>query len=185
MRLGAPGVLATIGFASPIITLFYASNFSPAAVVLQFICLGMLLRVLAWPVGYIVIAKGANRIFFWTEVLAAMIHVVSAWLMVPFIGLAGAGAAFFILYVCHTIVIYALVRRLSGFRLSPDNRRAATFTIMGAVGLFVSSLTLPFGPAMALAIGVVATASVISLRSIVAVVPRDTIPAPIRSFVLR
>ena len=35
----------------------------------------MTLRVVAFPMGYIVLAKGAQQIFFWTEVAATVVHV--------------------------------------------------------------------------------------------------------------
>ena len=46
------------------------------------------------------LAKGAQQVFFWTEVAATFVHVGLAWLLVTQVGLAGAGAAFFGLYVC-------------------------------------------------------------------------------------
>ena len=121
MLLAGPGVIATLTVAPLVISLFYTSEFSPAVDLLRWICLGMMLRVVAWPMGFIVLAKGARKIFFWTEVAATVVHVGLAWLLVPRVGVIGSGAAFFGLYVWHSVLIYLIVRRLSGFRWSTAN----------------------------------------------------------------
>ncbi|MEK1931290.1 MAG: O-antigen translocase, partial [Pararhizobium sp.] len=80
--LAGPGVLATLTFAPFVMWLFYSPEFYAAADLLRWICLGMLLRIIAWPMGYIVLAKGEETIFFWTEVAATAVHIGLAWLLV-------------------------------------------------------------------------------------------------------
>ena len=48
-------------------------------------------------------------------------HVGLAWLLVSKFGRVGAGMAFFGLYVWHGVLIYVIVRRLTGFRWSAAN----------------------------------------------------------------
>ena len=43
----------------------------------------MALRVVAWPMGYIILAKGARAMFFWTEVAATVVHVGLAFVSGP------------------------------------------------------------------------------------------------------
>jgi antigen flippase len=64
LLLAGPGVLGTLTFAALVIALCYSSKFSEAVPVLRWICLGTTLRVIAWPMGFIVLAKGAQKIFF-------------------------------------------------------------------------------------------------------------------------
>ncbi|WP_204310238.1 polysaccharide biosynthesis C-terminal domain-containing protein, partial [Enterobacter cloacae] len=77
-----------------------------------------MLRIVSWPMGFIVLAKGDRNTFFWTEVAATVVNVGLAWILVPRVGLVGAGMAFFGLYIWHGILIYVLVNRMSGFRWS-------------------------------------------------------------------
>ena len=123
LLLAGPGVIATLTFAPLVIALFYAATFVAAVEPLRWICLGMALRVIAWPMGYIILAKGARSIFFWTEVAATVVHVGLAFMLVGRFGLAGATMAFFGLYIWHGILIYVIVHRLTGFRWSAANRR--------------------------------------------------------------
>ncbi len=68
--LAGPGLLATMTLAPLLMTVFYSHEFHPAADLLRWLCLGMMLRIIAWPMGFIVLAKGARMIFFWTEIAA-------------------------------------------------------------------------------------------------------------------
>ena len=70
LLLACPGVLGTLTLAPAIIQMFYAASFAPAVPILRWICVGMLLQVTAWSLGYIVMAKGRQRIFFWSELLS-------------------------------------------------------------------------------------------------------------------
>lgn len=114
LLLAGPGVIATLAVAPLVLSIFYTAEFHAAVWLLRWICLGMTLRVIAWPLGFIIVARGAQQIFFWTEVAATAVHIGLAWLFVRFFGIAGAGAAFFGLYVWHGILIYVIVRQVSG-----------------------------------------------------------------------
>jgi enterobacterial common antigen flippase len=120
--LAGPGVIATLAFAPLVLSVFYSAQFYAAVGLLRWICLGMMLRVVAWPMGFILVAKGAQHLFFWTEVAATVVHVGLAWLLVRELGVTGAGIAFFGLYLWHGCFVYAIVRQLSGFRWSATNR---------------------------------------------------------------
>jgi PST family polysaccharide transporter len=156
--LAGPGIIATLTFAPLVIALFYSAEFAAAVGVLRWICLGMMLRVIAWPMGFIVVAKGEQKIFIWTEIAATVVHVGLAWLLVAVFGVAGAGMAFFGLYVWHGVLIYVIVRRLSGFEWSAENRRTALL-FLPLIGLvFVGLYVLPFWLATGLGTaGVLAT----------------------------
>ena len=64
LLLAGPGVIATLTFAPVVLVLFYRSNFGPAAELLRWVCLGVLLRVISWPMSFIIVAKGARKLFF-------------------------------------------------------------------------------------------------------------------------
>ena len=66
--------------------------------------------------GFIILAKGQQAYFFWTELAWTIVNVGLSWLAVCSFGLNGAGMAFFGSYVFHGLMIYPVVRRLSGFR---------------------------------------------------------------------
>jgi antigen flippase len=123
LLMAGPGIMATITCAPLVLTLFYSHPFKEAAEILRWLCLGMLLRVIAWPMGFIVLAKGERKIFFWSEVLTAAGYVLLVIIGVHLFGLEGGGIAFFVQYAIYSFVCYAIVHRLTGFRWTPANRK--------------------------------------------------------------
>ena len=184
LLLAGPGVIGTLTFAPLVIALFYTSKFVAAVEILRWICLGMALRVIAWPMGYIVLAKGVQTIFFWTEVAATIVHVGLAWVFIHAFGLGGAGMAFFGLYVWHGFLIYFIVRRLSGFRWSVANRNLGVLTL-SLIGLvFCGIIFLPFWLATTLGIVAATVSGVHSIRLLLKLVPIDRLPSPVRRLLI-
>lgn len=180
MLLAAPGVIATLTFAPLIMTVFYSAEFGPAASLLRWICVGMSLRIVAWPLGFIVLAKGAQKIFFWTEVAATVVHIGLAWLLVERVGLDGAGQAFFGLYVWHSLVVYCIARRLTGFRISAANKRLGLVFLSSAGLVFASFLLLPLWPATLVGSIAVCFSSFFSLYLLLEILPLETLPPVFR-----
>jgi PST family polysaccharide transporter len=185
LLLAGPGVIATLTFAPVVIALFYSAEFRPAVDILRWICLGMMLRVIAWPVGFVVVAKGARGIFFWTEVAATVVHVGLAWVLVRRFGVVGSGAAFFGLYLWHALLIYAIVRRFTGFQWSTANLRIGLLFIPLAGLVFLSFAVLPFGIAMTFGTLAVVASSLYSLRRLLRLVPGDRLPGFLRGLLKR
>ncbi len=149
LLLAGPGVLATLTFAPLAISLFYSARFLPAVDILRWICLGTLLQVVTWPIGFIIIAKAKQTIFFWCEVSWAVVSLVLAWVCIGRFGLKGAGIAFAGSYVFHGALIYTVVRRLSGYRWSAENvKMGLIFGLLTAV-CFGGFYVLPFYVAIA------------------------------------
>ncbi|OWV72633.1 hypothetical protein ATY76_07380 [Rhizobium sp. R339] len=185
MLLAGPGLIATLTLAPLVMSLFYSAEFHGAVELLRWICLGMMLRIIAWPMGFIVLAKGAQTIFFWTEVAATLVHVGLAWLFVSKLGTLGAGMAFFGLYVWHSILIYVIVRRLTGFRWSRANRRHALL-FLPASGLVVSGfLLLPAWSATVIGCVAVVVTGLYSLRMLVELLPPESLPAIVRGWITK
>ena len=143
LLVAGPGVLATLACAPLIIELFYSSKFGAAESVLRWICLGMLLRVASWPMGYLLIAKGERKLYFWTELSSTCTYIGLIWLCVYEWGLTGAGVAFFGSYVLYTIGVFVIASRLTHFQWSPANLRL--FLLYGPLvaGVFICWYYLP------------------------------------------
>lgn len=147
--LGAPGLIATIALAPVVMLVFYSPEFQPAVPMLRWICMGMLLRLLAWPLGYVLLAKGAQRMFFWSEVAAAIVQIALTWALMPLLGPAAAGVAFFGLYVWHGALVYFMVRHLSGFQWSAASIRLGLSSLAMAGLVLVATSILPLWPGLA------------------------------------
>ena len=102
-----------------------------------------------------------------------------------FFGLTGAGIAFFGSYLFHGLIIYPIVRRLSGFRWSAANRLTGL--------LFLALISIVFfgfyilSPLPAAGIGTLALilGGFYSIRVLFNLIPLDRIPPPIQSLLKR
>ncbi len=185
LLLAGPGVIATLVFSPLVIALFYTAEFDEAVGILRWICLGMALRVIIWPIGFIILAKGAQNLFFWTELAWTVVHLGLAWVCVRSFGADGAGIAFFGSYVFHGLVIYPIVRRLSGFRWSTANRQTGLLFVSLIAVVFCGFYVLP--PLLATGVGTLAVilSGVYSIRILLNLVSLDRIPPPILRLFVR
>jgi PST family polysaccharide transporter len=143
LLLAGPGVLGTLTFAPAVLSLFYTAEFSAAVEILRWICLGMALRVISWPMGFVIVAADRRLTFFLTESAWAAVNLTLTWLCVAWLGLEGVGIAFFASYVFHCLLIYPIVHRISGFHCSRASFRTALLLIAAAGIVFTSFRLLP------------------------------------------
>ena len=145
LLIAGPGVIATLVLAPAVLTLFYSAHFADAVEVLRWLCLGMAVRVITWPMGYIIVAKGAQTIFFAVELAWATFNVASTWLLVELFGLPGVGIAFFASYLFHYALVYPIVRRIAGFRWSAESLLTSAGLLAVCFVLLPATYLLPEG----------------------------------------
>jgi PST family polysaccharide transporter len=180
LLLAGPGMIATMTFAPLVIALFYSARFDAAVPILRWVCLGMTLRVIAWPMGFILLAKGAQQLFFWIEVGAAAVHIGAAWLFIGHLGLTGAGVAFFTLCLCHAVAIYFIVRHVTGFRWERENRNISQFFLPVVFSAFFAFYVLPVLYATMLGALLFAIGCIYSVRTLLRLVPCERVPRPLK-----
>jgi antigen flippase len=169
MLLALPGVVATLALAPWVIQIFYSSKFDKAADILCWQVAGTFLQVSSWPMGFILLAKGRAATFFWTDLAAYSVYAAFGWFGLKLFGLPGTGMAYLGLYVFYWCLIYAVVRRQSGFVLSPANVRLSLLGVAVVTVTLCARLKLPepwatgIGCSLALATGVYGMQTLIRL----------------------
>jgi len=170
--LALPGVLATLALAPWVIQLFYSTKFDKAAEILCWQVTGTFLQVNSWPIGFILLAKGRAAALFWTDLASYSVYVVLGWVGLKLFGLPGTGMAFLGLYAFHWCIVYAIVRRVSGFTLSPTNVRLSLLGVTTVAITLCTRLTLSepwatmIGCALALGTGLYTMRTLIQLVGI-------------------
>ena len=176
LLMAGPGVLATLTLAPSVIWVFYSNKFGPAAPILRWICLGMMLRVVSWPMGWIVLAKGARQIFFWTELFSNALYAGLVWLGLRLFGLPGTGIAFFVSCAINVALVYFIVHRMTGFRWSSANRHLTLlFLPLVAVVFAIGTLLNPV-PAAVVGLAITAPVGFYSLKLLCQLVPLERLP---------
>jgi PST family polysaccharide transporter len=178
LLMAGPGILGTLTFAPLAVTVCYTSDFAPAAGILRWLCLGMLMRVVSWPMAFILLAKGERKLYFWSEILSNTAYVAIVWAAVKAFGLRGTGIGFFGLNVCYYVGIYIIARRLTGFRWSSESLRLmAIFAPLVAV-VFIAGCFLNSWWAAAVGMLVTVPASFYSMKMLCRLVPMERLPRP-------
>jgi PST family polysaccharide transporter len=123
--------------------------------------LGDIFKVASYPLAYALLATGGSRVFMLFEVLATAIFVGSSALLLPRIGLSGAGAGYSIMYLIYLPLV--LVAGRTRMRVSWDAAvwRELLLLVIGACAVFI------IAPSDALMSGLVgaAVALVVAVRS--------------------
>ena len=185
LLLAGPGVIATITLSYLVMRVFYSSEFLGAVEVLRWFCLGMALRIISWPLGFVIAAQGRKGILLGTEVAWSVVNIGLSWVCLREFGLKGAGIAFFASYVFHVAMIYPIVQRLSGFTWSAENLRAGAFFLSSISVVFCGFLLLT--PFWAIVVGLVAllVSIVHSIRALLRFIPLERVPLPMRQLLIR
>jgi len=178
--LAGPGVLGTITFAQLIMHVFYSGEFEAAANTLRWISFGTFLQTLAWPAGFILLAKGSKRSFFWLEISTATLQVALTMVLVPICGHEGAGMAFCLMYLSHTLAVSYLAGKASGFSWNPANIGIAITYLALVAAVFAGFYRLP--DEVALLLGLLATVLVgcLSAVALTRLVPVGAMPSRLR-----
>ncbi len=183
LLLAAPGILATLTFAPLVVALFYSTKFAPAVTILRWICLGTLLQVITWPMGFVIIAKAKRALLVACEVSWGVVSVALAFICISIWGLAGAGFAFFASYIFHGIMLYIVVSRLSGFQWSRESWKACLISLSLVTVTFGGFWVLPFYGAVALGCFTIIVNGVFSVRSLMTILDHENAPTPIRKVI--
>jgi len=146
LLLAAPGLLATLVLAPWIIHLFYTSAFIQSADLLQWFVMGCLGRVISWPMGFILLAKGAGKMFAFSETLFNLLHLALIWGGLKWIGIEGVAMAFCGMYIMYSLFMLVISRHLIDFRWSAGVWRLLMVLLPLAIGTMVLSRELPLIP---------------------------------------
>lgn len=139
LLLAGPVFLGMLGLAPWVIELLYSARFAEAATVLRWQILGDMLKVVSWPLGFVILAKGNGRTFMFSETFAMAVFVLFVWLALPSLALEATGVGFLVMYVGYLPLVYWLARRSTGFRWARNV--SANFLLLLAVGAVVAAVS--------------------------------------------
>jgi PST family polysaccharide transporter len=146
--LALPGLLGTLVFSPWIIHILYSSKFTSAASLLPWFVLGIFGRVVSWPMGYIMLAKGASRWFAATEVIFALLNLGLVWIGLQWLGLKGVAVAFAVHYGLYILGMLWVAHRLCAFHWSRAVVKLLVITSSVVAGTFTLTIIAPGWPSI-------------------------------------
>lgn len=145
LLLSAPIFIAMIGLAPWVVHLLYSSEFFSAIEVLRWQILGDVLKVVCWPLGFIILASGAGKTFFMTQTTALfLMGGLVAWGL-PHLGLQITGIAFLACYAYILPLNYFLAWRRIRFKWTGTVFRLFVVTLVLSFAVMQLSIHTKWG----------------------------------------
>lgn len=139
LLLAMPGLALTMFTAPWIVTLFYSIEFESAVNLIEIFILGCFGRVVAWPLGFVVIAAGKALLFFAIELSLLGLQFVLIIVFLPSHGLDAVAWAFTLVALLNILVESVVSKHLIGY--SWDSKKLFTVLISALIitGLYLNA----------------------------------------------
>ncbi len=131
LLLALPFIVTLLTMGKLCIRLLYANTFDASIPLLSWMIWGVFLRLISWPIGYWMLARGSSSTVIVVEMVGNIILVLMPIVLMPIYGLTGAAIGYFLSYVCHVIFMMIISFRRSGHWLG--RQTLGWFTAAAAV----------------------------------------------------
>ncbi|MES4792821.1 MAG: hypothetical protein C4321_07365 [Chloroflexota bacterium] len=115
ISIAVPIILLVQGLGFFLLPLLFTAEFLPALEFMRWQLVGDILKIFSWLVAFFVLAKLPPHIYFINELLNGAATVVSVWLLVSSLGLAGVGISTIIAYALYILVLSLWAGRVISF----------------------------------------------------------------------
>ncbi len=131
LLLGVPLIVALLTLGTLSIRLLYADTFDAAIPLLAWMAWGVFARLVAWPLGFWMMARRSPRAFIVVEGAACLISLALPLLLMNHMGLVGAAIGFFWAAILSAVLLVCLLCRGSGMTPGADTAKAIFFAALG------------------------------------------------------
>jgi PST family polysaccharide transporter len=114
LLLGLPMVVGLVALGRWALRLLYADSFDAALPLLPWMAWGVLIRLMTWPMGFWLMARGSGRMVIAIETVGALIASALPFLLLERFGLVAAGAAFALSCMAYGLILIVVFRLRSG-----------------------------------------------------------------------
>ena len=131
LLLGVPLIVALLTLGTLSIRLLYADTFDAAIPLLAWMAWGVFARLVAWPLGFWMMARRSPRAFIVVEGAACLISLAIPLLLMNRMGLVGAAIGFFWAAILSAVLLVCLMCRGSGMTPGAGTAKAIFFAALG------------------------------------------------------
>jgi O-antigen/teichoic acid export membrane protein len=118
LLLGTPAIVILYSLAPFLIKLLYSEAFLPVNQILLFGLLAVIIKMITWPLAFIVLAHGDKKQYFKQEFVSDFLNVSLTVLFYRQFGLYGIGVASLLNYIIYGIYVYWIVHTKFGFQFN-------------------------------------------------------------------
>jgi O-antigen/teichoic acid export membrane protein len=114
----APMLAAFIVYANFGIIVLYTKEFLQINSMIQWSAVGIFFKTVSWTIGFIFLAKGASKVYFWNELISNSYQLILNLIGYYYWGLTGLGVAFLLGFILYFFQVFFIAHRLYAFRFS-------------------------------------------------------------------
>jgi O-antigen/teichoic acid export membrane protein len=133
----APIIMVFLVFIQWVVILLYSSKFIAINEMIHWAALGMIFKTASWAIGFILLAKGSAKLFFYNDLFSNIYLLALNLLGYKFWGLTGMGMSFLVGYFLHFIQMFLMGRILYQFSFDKSFIRVFSFQIVLAISCFL------------------------------------------------
>ena len=134
----APILSVFLIFINLVVIVLYSTKFTPVNEMISWAALGMYFKAGSWSVAFILLAKGASKLFFWNELIANIYLFALNILGYQILGLDGLGISFMIGYIIYFLQVFILARYEYDFSFHKEFKKIFVFQlIIGLLCFFI------------------------------------------------
>lgn len=137
--IASVGAALILIFSSFILNLLYSAEFVPGASIIRWQVPGVLMRVVAFPFGYAMMAKNKPLQYAFVQAIFWTLDYILLTIFSGLWGFQALGGNYCIAYLIYLILTYCACRHNQGFRFSTSSKRIIVFT--GTLILFYCLLS--------------------------------------------
>lgn len=118
LLLMTPILCGFLIFINPIVIILYSREFLPISEMLLWAGFGMFFKSGSWAIGYLILARGDSRMFFFSELVINIYMLALNCLGYYFLGLEGLGISFVVAYILVYLQVFLIVKIKYDFRFN-------------------------------------------------------------------
>lgn len=134
----APLLVCCLVFMPYVLKILYSDSFLAANDYISWACLGMMLRLTAWIISYLFVAKAESKLFLKLELSVNCYYLAFSFLGYKYLGLKGLGIAFFLNYAVYFLQCYIIAKKRYNFSFSSNFIRCYSIHLL----LVISCLSI-------------------------------------------
>lgn len=106
----APILCVFLIFINWVIIILYSGKFVAVNEMIQWAALGIYFKAVSWSISYVLLAKGAAKLYFWNELSANLYMLLLNIVGYRVAGLEGLGISFLVGYVFYLIQVFVIAK---------------------------------------------------------------------------
>jgi O-antigen/teichoic acid export membrane protein len=127
LLLAGPVIVMMISFIKLVVQIFYSKSFEVTGEILNWQLTGDFIKVLGYPLGFVLLAKAKGKLVIATELLWNLTYLVLIFFGWKYFGLKITGIAFLVAYIVNVLSVLLLLRKITTYRWSKNIKRSLLF----------------------------------------------------------